>query len=124
MASMGDRIEFAGPVHIERMDVYSGGGPMERDERTEASETGNGIDLDHLIRCAESIEALGEIIAEIGDNPRGEALTRNAERIGWMIAEYARPISAFLRGHYPALLGAVADGAPTDAARLPDATVP
>ena len=109
---MGDQIIFDGPVTIRRMNVYMEGGPMEGNGRGNAGTEGKEIDVDRLIRCAESLEALGDIIAEIGDNPRGEAMQIHAERIGWMIVEQARPLSAFLRENYAAIraaLGSQAD---------------
>jgi hypothetical protein len=100
---MGDRIDFNGPAYIERMHVYMEGKPMENQTARADAATGAEPDIDRLIRCAESIEALGDIIAEIGDNPRGDAMALHAERIGWLIAEQARPISDFFRDYYPAI---------------------
>lgn len=100
---MGDRIDFNAPVNIERMHVYMEGEPMENQADRADAATGAEPDIDHLIRCAESIEALGDIIAEIGDNPRGDAMKLHAERIGWLIAQQARPIADFLRDYYPAI---------------------
>jgi hypothetical protein len=100
---MGDRIDFNGPVNIERMHVYMEGKPMENQTARADAATGAEPDIDRLIRNAESIEALGDIIAEIGDNPRGEAMAIHAERIGWLITEQARPIADFFRDYYPAI---------------------